>query len=187
MEIGLSLEELKKRTSRTYLTTKELLKKDAFEYTSLQEGDKQSLKHLVKAADILEEAFLKMDDSRNIEFRSFLKNTLKNGSAEDKNKAKLALKLFNAQKGINAVDREAVKFSLLKGAQELPGKGLFPMDLSKEEFHKILLDMLKNGKKAEVAKILNQRSVIIRNSSELKALDYTEAFAKEFSLAARHA
>ena len=125
-----------------------------------------------------------MDDPRNLDFRAFLKQQIKEGSSEEKTKAKLAQKLFNAQKGINAVDREANKFSLLKNASELPGKGLYPQDLSKEEFHKILAKMLEQGKADEVAKILNQRSIVIRNGNELKALDYTEAFAKEFSLAA---
>jgi len=184
MEIALSLDELKKRTSKKYLTTKVLLKKDAPEFSALKDGDKTALKHLVKAASILEEAFLKMDDPRNLDFRAFLKQQIKEGSSEEKTKARLAQKLFNAQKGINAVDREANKFSLLKNASELPGKGLYPQDLSKEEFHKILAKMLEQGKTDEVAKILNQRSVVIRNGNELKALDYTEAFAKEFSLAA---
>ena len=184
MEIALSLDELKKRTSKKYLTTKVLLKKDAPEFSALKDGDKTALKHLVKAASILEEAFLKMDDPRNLDFRAFLKQQIKEGSSEEKTKARLAQKLFNAQKGINAVDREANKFSLLKNASELPGKGLYPQDLSKEEFHKILAKMLEQGKTDEVAKILNQRSIVIRNGNELKALDYTEAFEKEFSLAA---
>ena len=184
MEIALSLDELKKRTSKKYLTTKVLLKKDAPEFSALKDGDKTALKHLVKAASILEEAFLKMDDPRNLAFRDFLNSRIKNGTPEEKTKARLAQKLFKAQKGINAVDREANKFSLLAGASELPGKGLYPQDLSKEEFHKILAKMLEQGKTEEVAKILNQRSVVIRNGNELKALDYTEAFAKEFALAA---
>ena len=184
MEIALSLDELKKRTSKKYLTTKVLLKKDAPEFSALKDGDKTALKHLVKAASILEEAFLKMDDPRNLAFRDFLNSRIKNGTPEEKTKARLAQKLFKAHKGINAVDREANKFSLLAGASELPGKGLYPQDLSKEEFHKILAKMLEQGKTEEVAKILNQRSVVIRNGNELKALDYTEAFAKEFALAA---
>ncbi|MBO6099949.1 MAG: hypothetical protein J6P07_01275, partial [Spirochaetaceae bacterium] len=154
------------------------------EYNALKDGDKAALKQLVKAAYILEEAFLKMDDPRNLAFRDFLNSRIKNGTPEEKAKARLAQKLFKAQKGINAVDREANKFSLLAGASELPGKGLYPADLTKEEFHRILTEMLEHGKADEVAKILNQRSVIIRNGAELKALDYTEAFAKEFKLAA---
>jgi hypothetical protein len=182
MKIGLSSSELKKRTSKDYLSTKIMLKKDAPEYTNLADGDKAALKHLVKAAVILDDVYLKMDDARNIPFRDYLKAEIKKGNAD----AKLAMKLFKAQKGINAVDLNAEKFSLLKGAKELPGKGLYPADLTKEEFHAILKTMLAEGKKEEVAKILNQRSIIVRDGKELKALDYTEAFKKEFSLAARH-
>ena len=123
-----------------------------------------------------------MDDARNIPFRDYLKAEIKRGNAD----AKLAMKLFKAQKGINAVDTNAEKFSLLKGAKELPGKGLYPADLTKDEFHTILKTMLAEGKKEEVAKILNQRSVIVRDGKGLKALDYTEAFKKEFRIAARH-
>ena len=47
MKIALSLDELKKRTSKTYLTKKVLLKKDAPEYNALKDGDKAALKHLV--------------------------------------------------------------------------------------------------------------------------------------------
>ncbi|MBO4706049.1 MAG: hypothetical protein J5647_09975 [Spirochaetaceae bacterium] len=182
MKIGLSSSELKKRTSKDYLSTKIMLKKDAPEYTNLADGDKAALKHLVKAAVILEEVYLKMDDARNIPFRDYLKAEIKKSNAD----AKLAMKLFKAQKGINAVDMNADKFSLLRGAKELPGKGLYPADLTKEEFHAILKTMLAEGKKEEVAKILNQRSVIVRDGKALKALDYTEAFKKEFRLAARH-
>ena len=182
MKIGLSTAELKKRTSKDYLGTKKMLKKDAPEYAKLADGDKAALKHLVKAAVLFDDVYLKMDDARNIPFRDFLKAEIKKGNAD----AKLAMKLFKAQKGINAVDTNAEKFSLLKGAKELPGKGLYPADLTKEEFHAILKTMLAEGKKEEVAKILNQRSVIVRDGKALKAIDYTEAFKKEFRLAARH-
>lgn len=184
MKIGLSHDELVKRTSDEYLSKKEMLKKDAPEYAALADGDKQALKLLTQAAFILEDVFLKMDDERNIPFRSFLEKEIAAGNKD----AELAMKLFRAQKGINAVDREAVKFSLLEGAEELPGKGLYPADLTKEAFHKILLDMLKNGATDEVRAILNQRSVIVRDDAHktadglswLKAIDYTKAFEDEF-------
>ena len=55
MKIGLSSSELKKRTSKDYLSTKIMLKKDAPEYTNLADGDKAALKHRVKAAVILDD------------------------------------------------------------------------------------------------------------------------------------
>src|SRR5574344_106568 len=179
--IGLSEEELKKRTSKDYLATKKMLDVDAPEYEKLKAGDKEALKHLVKAAYILEEVFLKQDSAENIPFRDFLKKEIKAGNKN----AKLAMKLFEAQKGINAVDSESNKFSLMKGEHEYSGKGLYPEDLSVKEFHEILLKMLKDGKDEEVKAILNQRSIIVRAGKELKAIDYTEYFKEEFTKASK--
>ena len=55
---------------------------------------------------------------------------------------------------------------LAKGVSERAGKGVYPQDLEKEEFHKILIRMMKEGKVDEVAKILNQRSVVERNGKD---------------------
>ncbi len=176
MKIGLSHDELVKRTSDEFLSKKTMLKADAPEYMALADGDKQALKLLTQAAFILEDVFLKMDDARNIPFREFLETEIAAGNED----AVMAMKLFRAQKGINAVDREATKFSLLEDASELPGKGLYPADLTKDAFHQILLDMLKNGATDEVRAILNQRSVVEWNGSHLKAVDYTKAFEDEF-------
>ena len=43
------------------------------------------------------------------------------------------------------------------------------------------LKMLKEGKKEEVAKILNQRSVVERKGDELIAIDYVDKFKKDFA------
>lgn len=83
-----------------------------------------------------------------------------------------------------AIDRESTKINLAKGIEELPGKGLYPEDLSKEEFHKILIKMLKENKTEEVRKILNQRSVVLRHEDELVAKDYVDYFSEEFRLVA---
>ena len=45
-ELGLSREELEKRTHKDYLTTKKMLDVDATEYAGLSDGDKEELKHL---------------------------------------------------------------------------------------------------------------------------------------------
>lgn len=179
-EIGLSQEELEKRTNKDYLTTKKMLDVGCVEYEKLADGDKEALKHLVKAAYILDSVYLKQDEERNIEFRNFLEEE----SAKGNEKAKKALILFKAQKGMNAVDTESNKFSLLKGGKELPGKALYPTDLDEVEFHKILIKMLKEGKEEAVKEILNQRSLVVRDGEELKAIDYTEVFGEEFNKAA---
>ena len=53
-EFNLDMKELEKRTDKDHLMTKKMLKADAPEYLNLEQGDKEALKHLVKAAYILE-------------------------------------------------------------------------------------------------------------------------------------
>lgn len=179
-EIGLSEEELKKRTHKDYLTTKKMLEAGCPEFENLAQGDKKALKHLVKAAYILDEIYLKQDNEKNIPFREYLKEE----ASKDNENAKMALILFNAQKGANAVDTESNKFSLIKDEKELPGKALYPRDLEIAEFHNILLKMLRSNQDEVVKMILNQRSVVVRAEDELGAIDYTMAFEEEFCKAA---
>lgn len=176
-ELNLSIEELEKRTHKDYLATKKMLKIGAPEYENLAEGDKQALKHLVKAAYILEKINMQLDNHDNLAFKEFLEEEIKKGSKQ----AELTKILFDAQKGICAIDRETNKISLAKGIEELPGKGLYPTDLTKDEFHRILIKMIKEGKLDQVKKILNQRSVIERIGDELAAVDYIDYFKDDFA------
>ena len=176
-EYGLSLEELKNRTSKEYLGTKTLLKANAPEYESLKEGDKIALKHLVKAGTILENIELRIDDPHNLPFKKFLEEEIKNGKEE----ANLTKILFDAQKGINALDSLSEEIHLAKGHKTLPGIGVYPEDLTKEEFQKILIKMLKENKTEEVKNITNQRSIVVRDGKYLKAIDYVDYFKEDFA------
>ena len=176
-EFGLDLEELEKRTSKEYINTKALLKPDSPEYLSLAEGDKEALKYLVKAGDILENIHLQIDDHHNLPFKKFLESEVKKGNKQ----AILTKILFDAQKGINALDRLSNKIHLAKGITNKPGIGVYPEDLSKEEFHKIIIKMLKEKKIEEVKNILNQRSIVVRDGEYLKAIDYIDYFKEDFS------
>ncbi len=176
-ELNLSMEELEKRTNKDYLMTKKMLKSDAPEYLNLQDGDKKALKHLVKAAYILEKINMQIDCHHNLEFKEYLEKEIKNGNKQ----AELTKILFDAQKGMNAIDTMSQKINLAKGITELPGKGVYPEDLSKEEFHSILFKMLSQGKIEEVKKILTQRSVVERNGDELVGIDYIDKFKEDFS------
>jgi len=176
-ELNLSMEELEKRTHKDYLTTKKMLAIDAPEYLNLAEGDKQALKHLVKAAVVLDKINMQLDNPNNLPFKEFLEKEIAKGNE----KAKLTKILFDAQKGVCALDRESHMIELCKGVSERPGKGVYPQDLEKEEFHAILIKMLKGGKKEEVEKILNQRSVVERNGDELIAIDYIDKFKEDFA------
>ena len=179
-EINLSLKELQKRTHKDYLTTKKMLSADAPEYLNLAEGDKKALKHLVKAAVVLDKVNMQLDNPHNLAFKEYLEKEIENGGR----KAKLAKVLFDAQKGVCSLDRESNMIELAKGVKMRAGKGIYPLDLEKEEFHAILIKMLKKGKAKEVAKILNQCSIIERKGDELVAIDYVDKFKKDFAIMA---
>ncbi len=176
-EFNLSIEELEKRTNKDYLITKKFLKADAPEYLELKEGDKIALKHLCKAAAILEKINMQIDCKHNLAVKEFLETEIKKGNKQ----AKLTKILFDAQKGINAIDTMSNPIRLIKGIDEKPGKGVYPEDLSKEEFHSVLLRMLKEGKIEEVKKILTQRSIVVRCDENLKGIDYIDYFKEDFS------
>lgn len=179
-DIGLKQDELIKRTLPSGLQTITLLKTDAPEYTNLADGDKKALKHLIKAADAIAEVELQLDDENNISFRKYLENEIAKGNLD----AKLTMALFKGQKGIFAKDLLFNEISLAKGLKQSPGRGVYPRDLSVEEFHSILSKMLEEGMKEEVKNILNQRTVVERDGNYLKGIDYVDKFKKEFSIAA---
>ena len=176
-ELNLSMDELKKRTHKDYLITKKFLKADAPEYLSLKEGDQLALKHLVKAAAILEKINMQLDCKHNLAVKEFLEEEIKKGNKQ----AELTKILFDAQKGINAIDTMSNPIRLIKGIEEKPGKGVYPEDLSKEEFHSVLIRMIKEGKVDEVKAILTQRSVVVRAAEYLAGIDYIDYFSEDFA------
>jgi hypothetical protein len=176
-EFNLSMEELEKRTHKDYLITKKMLKADAPEYLELADGDKQALKHLVKAGYILEKINMQLDCPHNLEFKAFLDKEVAQGNKQ----AELTKILFDAQKGINAIDSMSNKINLAKGITEKAGKGVYPEDLSKEEFHNILTKMINDGKIDDVKKILTQRSVVERDGEYLKGIDYIDKYKDDFA------
>ena len=97
---ALPIEELEKRTSKDYLLTKKMLDCDAVEFLNLKDGDKGALSYLVKAARIIEKINMELDSHHNLPFMKYLEEEIKKG---DK-KAKLTKVLFDAQKGIFALD-----------------------------------------------------------------------------------
>ena len=175
--LNLSLEELKMRTDKDHLITKKFLNADAPEYLALADGDKEALKHLVRAANILEKINMQLDNSDNLPFKEFLEEEIAKGNKQ----AELTKILFDAQKGINAIDSMSNPIFLAEEVPGRAGKGVYPDDLTKEEFHKILVKMLLDGKSDDVRKILNQRSVVERHGEELAGIDYIDKFKEDFA------
>ena len=140
-EFNLPMSELEKRTHKDYLIKKKFLKANAPEYKELAPGDKKALKHLVKAASYLDKVNMQLDCVHNLEVKEFLEAEVKKGNKQ----ARLTKILFDAQKGVNAIDTMSNPIRLIKGIDEKPGKGVYPEDLSKEEFHTVLIRMLNEG------------------------------------------
>ncbi len=176
-EFGLSIEELKKRTSEKYLGKKILLKSDSNEYNSLDQNDKECLKHLLKAGVYLENIQYQIDNHHNLPFKKFLEDEIK----KDNEKAKLTKILFDGQKGINALDSLSHEVNLALNHKIMPGIGVYPEDLTKEEYHKILIKMLQENKIELVKNITNQRTIVVRDGKYLKPIDYVEYFKEDFN------
>lgn len=180
-KIGLSESELTERTNPECLMPKIMLDIDNPEFLNLEEGDKKALKHLVKAAMLIDEVSYKLDNHQNIAFKKYLMSTSKKGDES----AQKALKIFKAQRGIFAVDLEGNKIALMKNATSSKGNGYFPKDLSSEELNDVVQKMIKEKKKKELAQLLNQRTVVKRIGKKLVAIDYTKEFEKEFKAVAK--
>ena len=176
-EFGLSMDELKNKTDPKSMYNFVFLKPNSVEYTSLKEGDKKALKYLVKAAMILQNIHFRIDEPNNLPFKKFLEKEVKTGNEQ----AILTKIVFDGQKGINTIDTLGHEINLAKGIRLKPGMGVYPEDLEKEEFHTILIKMLKENKVEEVKNILNQRSIVERDGEYLKAIDYVDFFKEEFS------
>lgn len=158
----------------------ELVGKDFAGYQSLQQGDRMALEHLVKAANLINNIALRQDHPLNLTLMDALSRAGKESAY-----ARKALQLFRSLNGVaghNGIDPEPVE--IFKDVHLLAGKNFYPADMSIEEFHKIIIRMAERRKVKELKKILSARTMVVRNGDELKAIDYTEYFAKDFSLIA---
>lgn len=175
-EIALTEEELDNKLSQQTVTV-ELLSPQAENYRQLSEGDKKAFHHLVQAARMFNPVFLETDHKLNREMKAALE-----AAAAGSSYAAKALRFFNSLNGVeglNGIDKEPVELFLgIKGA---PGRNFYPDDLSREEFHNILIKMLEAGQVDEVRRILSVRTMVRRDGILLKAIDFTDYFAPEFS------
>lgn len=168
--------ELNRAMGSDMLTIK-LIGKDFPAYQKLSVNEKAAVGHLIAAADIMNDVFLQQDHPLNLEMRKHLKAAEKNSSH-----ARSALAMFNAMNGVsrmNAIDKEPT--SLFVSLDLLSATNCYPSDITKDEFHQILISMLKEGKAKEVQDILSQRTMVRRQGNELVAIDYTEYFKHEFA------
>ena len=185
---NMSVAELKKRTSKKYYRKLEFLKPDSREVKKLSSDELMVLCHLTRAAYIVDKIQFQLENVKNLQILEFLDKEIENGSE----KATMAKRMFLSQKSNFSPDTLGNQTVLFKGVNRPLGQGYFPEDLTVEEFHKILSDMIDSGDKEEVKNILNQRSVVYRDGNKLKAVDFVDNFpefkevAKELGLAMKY-
>ena len=146
-------------------------------YKQLSAGNRKALEHLVTAAKMMNNVALEQDNPHNLSMKKALEEAAINSTH-----AARALELFNSLNGVagfNGVDKQPIE--VFEDLPLLKGHNFYPSDLSEPEFHDILIAMLTAGKIDEVKKILSARTIVRRDGKELKAIDYTEYFAKDFS------
>ena len=155
----------------------ELIDENNQSYLELSDGDKKALRYLVNAAKIMNDVALEMDHPLNLTQKQALEV-----AAADSSYAADALKLFNSLNGVvgyNGLDKEPVE--IFEGIHAYEGRNFYPTDLDEQELFTIIGQMLDAGKTEQVQKILSARTMVRREGNELKAIDYTEYFADEFS------
>lgn len=155
----------------------ELVSREFESYKALPENEKKALTHLVRAAEIMNNVAMEQDHPLNLS----IKKALEEAAPKNSHAAK-TLRVFNTFKGVsglNGLDAEPICF--FEDVKAYPGRNFYPYDLSADEFHNIIKSMLEQGKVNEVKKILSQRTMVRRAGAELKGIDYTEYFAKDFS------
>lgn len=175
-EIALSEEKLDEMINNQTLPI-ELIDKNFSGYKELSDGDKKALQYLVNAGKMMTDVAQEQDHHMNRIMRKGLEEAAKHSTHAAK-----ALKLFQMMSGVeglNGIDQKPIE--IFEGIHGYAGRNFYPQDLSVEEFHQIIKKMLERGKDTEVKKILSARTMVRRNGDELKAIDYTEYFAKEFS------
>ena len=171
---AMTLKEMRRRTSKTYFKGIKFLSETDREVKRLSKEDLLVLMHLTRAAKLMDQVNLKLGHPQNLEFLEFLNK----GEAEGDERAVLAKKMFLAQKSMFSPDTLGNQTVLAKDVKKLDGMGYFPADLEVEEFHKILSEMLDAGKVKEVAEILNQRTIVVRDGNWFKAIDFVDAFVE---------
>ncbi len=171
-----SIAELKEKVNEQ-MRKIELIDENNPAYTALSDGDKKALKYLADAAKIMNNVALEMDNPHNLAQKKALEE-----AAPTNEQAALTLKLFNSLNGVagfNGIDKEPVE--LFEDIKMQKGCNFYPADLTAEELAQIISAMLDAGHENEVRKILSARTMVRRNGDFLKAIDFTEYFAKEFS------
>jgi hypothetical protein len=149
-------------------------------YDGLSPANKHALMHLARAADILDNVFLKQDHPDNIRAKQVLQAEAARG---DKTAAD-ALTVFMTQNGVIGSDMYSAKTAPLQlfkyKAEPLSGGASYPADLTKDELIKYVL-----AHPEQAAAIFSNNTIVERAGDRLVARPYSVAFRDEMEAAAR--
>ena len=178
---AMTLKELRMRTSKKTYKPVNFLSRSSKELKNLTDEDFKVLKHLVRAAKIIDDIYMKLNHPLNDEYLKFFDNEAK----QEKEKAIIARRMFLSQKSIFSPDSLGNQTTLLKNQEKPLGLGFYPLDLTKEEFAGIILKMLNDGKIQEIKNILSTRSKVVRDGDKLKGIDIVDYYSNEFKNASK--
>ncbi len=147
-------------------------------YAGLSPANQRALVHLVKAARILNDVFLKQDHPDNLEARRLLEEAAARGDST----ARKALAVFTMHNGIEGHDmysKQTRPLRLFKHKKLQPGKAFYPQDLTRRE---LVGYLLKHPGQASA--ILGSNTVVRREGDRLVAEPFSVAFREEMEAAA---
>ena len=148
-------------------------------YGQLTPANQRALAHLVKAADILNNVFLKQDHPDNIRAQQALEKAAASGDKV----AEEALTLFTLHNGLEGSDLYAKKtkpLDIFKDKKLQPGKGFYPQDLTKKELTEYIINHPE-----QASAIFSNNTMVQRDGDRLVAVPYSVAFRTEMEGAAR--
>ena len=148
-------------------------------YDQLSPANKRALTHLVKAAVILDNVFLKQDHPDNIR----AKEVLEKAAADGNKRAEQALTLFTIFNGIEGNDMYAKKtkpLRIFKDKKLQPGKNFYPQDITKKELVKYIL-----AHPEQASAIFSNNTMVQRDGDRLVTIPYSVAFRSEMEDTAR--
>ena len=147
-------------------------------YESLSPANQKALVHLVRAAHILDDVFLKQDHPDSLRARDLLEQAAATGDTHADKTLQL-FRMFNGMQGYDLYANEPTPLHLFKDKQLQPGKGFYPPDLTQDELVKYI-----KAHPEQAAGILSNNTIVQREGDRLVAIPYSVAFRTEFEAAA---
>lgn len=142
------------------------------EYLQLDVSEKLTLLHLTRAADWINRAYFRMNNAWATQFLECLEQGVANNDPD----AKAMLDFYTSMRTPVFTDLNGDTVCLYSQAKDTGWLNFYPADLTYDEFHQILDKMLNANQVSEVSKILSNRTMVIRDGDNLRAIDYVEYF-----------